>query len=272
MTQKPPHHSALPVRGQASVECYFGPVYHYLYREFLLPEAQSEAEVEFLLDALQPKAGERWLDVPCGYGRHLLPWQRLAPQTQLCGLELQDHFLHEAGLGRDQHVAVGDMRSLPYADASFDGILNLFNSFGYYPTPKGCRAGSKPDDLWILREWARVLRSGGRLVLDLSNRRALLQAIREQSVMQYWCEDYEVIEEFDWDAKAECLINRSRYRWPGGDDERTYRLRVYTPAQLRQLLARAGFSWESAWGDFEDEPFDSYESERMLVVARKTKV
>jgi len=46
------------------------------------------------------------------------------------------------------------MRRLPFADASFDAVLNLFNAFGYLE--------DDAQDELVLHEVARVLRPGGR--------------------------------------------------------------------------------------------------------------
>ena len=58
--------------------------------------------------------------------------------------------LRRAGLDAD--IRVGDVQALPYADASFDTVLNTMAFSGY------------PDGRSALSEMVRVLRPGGRLV------------------------------------------------------------------------------------------------------------
>ena len=48
----------------------------------------------------------------------------------------------------------GDYRELPFEDASFDTVFNLFSSLGYLERDK---------DVGVLREFRRVLRPGGAL-------------------------------------------------------------------------------------------------------------
>jgi SAM-dependent methyltransferase len=174
MRGKASHSPAWPRAGHTPVERYFGPIYHRLYSEYLLPGEQADAEAAFLLRALKPRPGACWLDTPCGYGRHLVRLRALRPDLRLAGLERQIGFL-QAEAGLRGHAVNGDMRWLPFAGRSFDAVLNLFNSFGYYPARRGT-ARSERTDTDALAEWARVLKRGGRLVLDLSNRRTLLQA------------------------------------------------------------------------------------------------
>ena len=121
----------------------------------------------------------------------------------------------------------------------------------------------------MAREWARVLKPGGRLVLDLANRRALLGLVRRQPRIRYGTAQWEAAESFRWDARSECLANRTRWRWSGGQEEGAYRVRLYTPAQIRALLARAGLRVEAMLGSFRGTPFDPARSDRMLIVARR---
>ena len=50
---------------------YFGQGYYHVYRDFLMSPAHTRMEVDFLIRELRPQPGERWLDMACGYGRHL---------------------------------------------------------------------------------------------------------------------------------------------------------------------------------------------------------
>ena len=121
----------------------------------------------------------------------------------------------------------------------------------------------------MLAECARVLRRRGRLVLDLANRRALVALVRRQPMIRYAGEGFEVIEQFAWDPESEVLRNETRWRWAGGQERARYRLRLYTPAQIRRELARAGFELLELCGGFDGSPLDPHNSDHMLVLARK---
>jgi ubiquinone/menaquinone biosynthesis C-methylase UbiE len=113
-----------------------------------------------LREALEPKPGERLLEVGPGTGYYALPvagW--LAPSGRLDVLDVQqemlDHTMHRA---REEGVtgidpACADARELPYADATFDGA--------YLVTV----LGEIPDRGAALRELHRVVRPGGRVVV-----------------------------------------------------------------------------------------------------------
>jgi ubiquinone/menaquinone biosynthesis C-methylase UbiE len=115
---------------------------------------------ERLRDILAPRAGERLLEVGPGTGYYALPvaeW--LSPDGRLDVLDVQqemlDHTLrraHEHGIDNITS-RLADARELPYPDDSFDGA--------YLVTV----LGEIPDQDAALRELARVVKKGGRVVV-----------------------------------------------------------------------------------------------------------
>jgi ubiquinone/menaquinone biosynthesis C-methylase UbiE len=113
-----------------------------------------------LREALTPQAGERLLEVGPGTGYYALPvaeW--LGPEGTLEVFDLQQEMLdHTARRARQAglHTIVptqGDARALPYGDDVVDGA--------YLVTV----LGEIPDQEAALRELARVVRPGGRVVV-----------------------------------------------------------------------------------------------------------
>jgi SAM-dependent methyltransferase len=144
---------------------FFGPAYEAIAARFPGPGGTTEAartarEVATVLRVARAHFGARAdarrlriLDVPCGAGRHA---RALATQGfAVVGLDLQEHALRRL---RPVPCAVADMRSLPVASGSFDLVLNLWNSLGYFL--------EEAEDLVPLGEFRRVLRPGGLAVLQ----------------------------------------------------------------------------------------------------------
>jgi SAM-dependent methyltransferase len=119
-----------------------------------LAEAHNRPLFEAVLDAAGAGPGTRVLDVGCGTGLTLL----LAAQRGAApsGLDISPGLL---GLARerlpDADLRAGDMESLPFGDAAFDAVTGV-NAFQFAGDPR--RA---------LREAARVVRPGGRVVASL---------------------------------------------------------------------------------------------------------
>ena len=127
--------------------------------------------------ALEPRPGERLLEVGPGTGYYALPvagW--LAPGGTLEILDVQremlDHTLRRAAeQGRDGIVATqADARSMPYDDASFDAA--------YLVTV----LGEIPDQDAALRELQRVVRPGGRVVVTLPYAESYSEHWRDEAV------------------------------------------------------------------------------------------
>jgi ubiquinone/menaquinone biosynthesis C-methylase UbiE len=135
-----------------------GPMPHLLRWTLRVPRGnQSPAH---LARILEPRSGERMLEIGPGVGIHALPIARaLAPGGTLDVLDVQQAMLDDvmqrartAAIGNIE-PALGDARRLPYPDRTFDaayliGVL-----------------GEVPDEDAALQELRRVLKPTGRLVL-----------------------------------------------------------------------------------------------------------
>ena len=129
-------------------------------------DAGASFEVEHHAEALRladVQPGQRVLDVACGTGRGTLGLaQAVGPTGRVDALDLTQAMLDQAHaklehleLSARVHLKQGDARQLPYPDAAFDLVYNGY-MFDLIPLD-----GFAP----ILKEMARVLKSGGKLVL-----------------------------------------------------------------------------------------------------------
>jgi ubiquinone/menaquinone biosynthesis C-methylase UbiE len=113
-----------------------------------------------LAEILEPKPGERILEVGPGTGYYTLDVaESVAPQGQVEIFDLQQEMLdHTMRRASERGIAnitptQGDATELSYADGSFDAV-HLTTVLGEIP-----------DQRAALRELARVLKPGGRLVV-----------------------------------------------------------------------------------------------------------
>lgn len=101
------------------------------------------------------------LDLCCGQGRHAVPLA--ARGYHVTGLDRDSYALAEGrrkATGNVQFVQ-GDTRDLSSVPGSFDAIINLWQSFGYFD------AVTNSD---ILRQISNKLNRHGRLLLDIYHR------------------------------------------------------------------------------------------------------
>jgi SAM-dependent methyltransferase len=155
------------------------------------------------------------------------------------------------------------MRRLPFADASFDAVLNLFNAFGYLE--------DEAEDELVLAEVARVLAPGGRFLQELANREALVRDWDDRRVLRN-DEDLVVLQERTLDLRA----SRDRARWtligPGGRRvTREVAIRLYTLTELAAMLDRAGLDLLEVLGDLDGGPLELDSSFLVTLSARAGK-
>jgi SAM-dependent methyltransferase len=200
------------------------------------------------------------LDVPCGFGRHSVPLARAG--YRVVGVDRSQALLDEArrrsGGERWPKLTRADYRELPFADASFDAALNLFSSLGYLGDEEDTRA---------LGEIGRVLRPGGRLVIEIMHRDLMVRRFAEHD-WQMLGEGRLLLEQRTFDPASGLAQTTQTLIEPSGErDSRTFSLRVYTATELLAMLDRAGFAEARCHGDLQGAPFET--STRLVVVARR---
>ena len=222
----------------------FDELYLRTYADHEPGDSREEALAAVRLAGVEPP-GEV-LDAPCGYGRHS---RALAEAGfRVTGADRSPVLLEEArrrSSGAEWPSWVqADHRELPFEDHSFDCVLNLFSSIGYR---------GEEGDLQTLREARRVLRPGGRLVLETQHRDRVMA----------------IYQESDWEARGDDLRLDVRRFDPvagevesdliliGADGSRhsvTYRIRLYTATELVRLVSEAGFVKVECFGTFAGDP------------------
>ena len=212
------------------------------------------------LQALLGIDGGRVLDMPCGPGRHSLELARRG--FEVTGLDRTERYLDEArrraaAEGLDATFVQGDMREGTGQD--FDVVLNLFSSFGYFDDPA--------DDRRHLETCLRVLRPGGRLVIDTMSLEVLARVFEPSTVIE---------REDDLLIERRRILNawrtvESTWTVLGSDGSRrdaTFRVRLYSGRELAGLAMRSGFDQVEVYGHLDGRPFD-HAAARLVLVAHK---
>lgn len=236
-------------------EDWFGEEYLALYEHRDLHEAHAVGELIQAQTGLATGSAIPVLDLACGAGRH----QRMLADRGwwTVGLDLSPSLLRAArGLDRAAPLVRADMRALPFAEASFALVVNLFTSFGYFR--------DDAQHLRVIAEVARVTRRGGWFVLDFLN----AFQVRDTLVP------------FDERTVGTMLVEQEREITPDGrfvrktitlvDLGRTFveRVRLFEPAELVAMCTEAGFRVESVFGDYAGAPL-AMDSPRAILLARR---
>jgi SAM-dependent methyltransferase len=223
---------------------------------------RDRAEVGRLIEVLGLPVGSRLLDAPCGQGRHA---HLLAEAGfRVDGIDYSGKLLALAtkrGSGPLLHYRRTDIRRLPARwTGRFDGVLNLFTSFGFFDNPS--------DDARVISELARVLKSGGILVWHGGSR----DGVMSRFLSRDWWETRDgamVAQERRFDPLSGVLMIESTFRRKHGrTTRREHRIRLYTATRIAELCSREGLIVEEAFDGFSARPLTRRSGE-MLLVARK---
>lgn len=231
------------------------PYYHQLYAHRDLTEAAGF--IDALIARLDPAAGASMLDLGCGAGRHA---RRLATHGfDVTGLDLSADSIRQASTHADERLrfARHDMR-VPFGFETFDYVLNLFTSFGYFDRAE--------DHLAVVRNIAAALRPGGALVLDYLNVTVAEAQLRPYETLERDGVRYAISRRSDA-AHIYKLITVSGGRSTAIAHEE--RVAKFGLEDFRLMLALYGLDIEAVYGDYAFGSFDPRSSPRLIVVARK---
>lgn len=237
-------------------ETFFGIDYLKRYVHTTTPE-----EVDTIERLLRLRKGARILDLACGAGRHTIELARRG--YEVTGYDLSKALLAEARRAARRarvrpELVVGDMRELPYA-GTFDAVLNLFTSFGYFERPK--------EDHRVLAGIARALRPRGKFLMELANRDSLAATLPVQA-WRIRDDGTVVLDEGTFDPLRSRFETRQIVIDSKGTREYLGSVRAYTLADLKEMFDAHRLFVHRVLGGFDLSPYTS-RSQRMLLYAVK---
>lgn len=199
----------------------------------------TKVEVDMFLEILNIPKDAKILDLCCGHGRHSLELARRGFQN-VEGLDRSRYLIQKARAeakkqGLNVKFREGDARKLPYPSDTFDVVLILGNSFGYFETIQ--------DDINVLKEVFRVLKPWGKILLDVADGDYLRQNFQPRS-WEWIDKKHFVCRERTLSMDKQRLISREviTHVEKGVIADQIYAVRLYTRELLEELLRRAGFS------------------------------
>ncbi|MHC4530122.1 MAG: class I SAM-dependent methyltransferase [Planctomycetota bacterium] len=220
----------------------------------------AKQEIEQIVSLLKLQPGVSICDLCCGVGRHSLELARHG--LNVTGVDRTALYLEQAkkkaeAEGLNIRFLQEDMRAFCKPNA-FDVVINLLTSFGYFE--------DVADDRRVLENIYKSLRDGGKLLIDIVGKEILARIFQERR----WREEDGVIvlEEAKVRDNWGSIDNRWIIIRDGNRDEYRFFLRLYSAAQLCELLKSCGFRQVEVYGNFSGSPYDQT-AERLIVVAHK---
>ena len=194
------------------------------------------------------------LDCPCGFGRHAAVLA--AAGFRVTGADRSQVLLDEARRRGAESISCRRITaSCPSRTRASTRVLNLFSALGYT---------GEEGDAQALREFRRVLRSGGKLVIETMHRDRLMR-IFQQRRWERLPTGY-LLEEGSFDQVSGVYSNVMTYiPDEGSRREFPYAMRTYSATELVGMLRAAGFEQVDCYGAFDGSElgFDT----RLVLVA-----
>lgn len=222
---------------------------------------RDDQEARKLSDLIHPRfppsGHPRLLDLACGRGRHSLNLARLG--YAVTGLDLSPRAISIARekLASQHQKAdfiLGDMRE-PLPD-TFDGIVNLFTSFGYFD--------DDGQNRMVLRSIREMLRPGGFLVLDYLNEQWVRKTLVPRETGSLPSCDY-VIDR--WISGSMVMKKISTFRPGSPPREFNEQVKLYGERWFTDELEALGFRITERLGAYDGSPFDPERSPRLITIA-----
>ncbi len=230
------------------------PYYHLLYQHRDTSDAQ--AFMSRLIEELPLLPKHSVLDLACGKGRHSIYLNKQG--LDVVGVDLSENNVRYAKQFENNRLRfqVHDMRK-QIKKASFDVILNLFTSFGYFPT--------EAENQQVVQAAVNALRSEGLFLLDFLNPDYVIANLRRTETKAYEGITFRIQRKIE----NGFIIKDIHFK----DNEEVFhfqeRVRAISLAQFKQYFERAGLTIQHVWGDYELSSFTPQSSPRLIVVGKK---
>jgi D-alanine-D-alanine ligase len=196
-------------------------------------------ELDVFCGILNMSPEDRILDLCCGQGRVSLELARRG-FANVEGVD-RSHYLIQRGKtqAKKESLSVkfreGDARKLRYAPDTFDVVMILGNSFGYFETVE--------DDARVAKEVFRVLKPWGKLLIDVTDGEYLRRKFQPRS-WEWIDKKFFVCRERSLSSDKQRLISREvvTHVEKGVIADQFYAERLYTRKSIQELLEKAGFT------------------------------
>jgi len=207
----------------------------------------TSAEIDLFSKILNLQTDQNILDLCCGHGRHSLELARRG-FDRVEGLDRSRFLIQEARkTARKKKFSLkfreGDARRLPFPPDSFDVVLILGNSFGYFDLIE--------DDLRVLKEAFKVLKPWGHILIDLTDGEYLKKNFQPRS-WEWLDKGHYVCRERSLSLDKQRLISREviSHVNEGVLVDQFYAERLYSKKKITELLINAGYTDVVFQGDF----------------------
>jgi SAM-dependent methyltransferase len=235
------------------------PLYEKLYAYRNKNEANKLAELIEL--EIPPPEYPAILDLGCGRGRYSIT---LAERGyHVLGIDLSKEVIAKAAQIAGEkdlpnlHFQVGDMRRP--LDKTFDAIVNLFTSFGYFL--------KDAENAQVIESVSSMLQPNGIFILDYLN----AYKVRKDLVPEEEDDFQDLKVHIQRKIRGNMVYKHICFTGKGINKPIEYqeRVKLFELEWFENIFEKNGFDIKQVYGSYEGEPFDKEKSPRLLMLAKK---
>lgn len=241
-------------------EWFDSPLYEKIYSNRNKEEAALLAN---LIETIIPiEKYSNILDLGCGRGRHSITLAQRG--YQVTGLDLSEEAIHKARrLAENEGLAnlqffIGDMRD--QLDYTFDAVLNLFTTFGYFLDDS--------ENIKVLFNVKNMIKNDGIFIQDFLNSSYIKKTLVPHETGRYENLYYEI------ERRIENGMVFKNIRFTGPDltepVEYNERVKLYNLTWFKEQLSNTGLKLQATYGEYDGRSYDEQESSRMIMVSKKS--
>lgn len=237
-------------------EWFDSPYYHILYRH--RDEEEAQEFIDNLAQYFDFQENQKAMDLACGKGRHSIYLAKKG--LDVTGLDLSVKNIELASRHAHKHLRfdVHDMRET-YADEEFDYVFNLFTSFGYFDDAS--------EHEKTIKSVRNSLKPGGCLTIDFLNPQMVIDQLVPSEIknidginfrISRYIEDGFIIKNIHFEDDGQAYFFQER-------------VKAITKSEFLSYFESAGLKVIDIFGDYQLGEFQEHQSNRMILIAQKSK-
>tara|TARA_B100000475_G_scaffold127491_1_gene93178 strand:- start:7 stop:717 length:711 start_codon:yes stop_codon:yes gene_type:complete len=226
--------------------------YHILYKHRDYNEARNF--IDNIIEYLDLKKGLKILDLACGIGRHSIYLDKIG--FKVVGTDKSPNNIKIAKASQNQSLNFLQMEMIDNTNHKYDGIFNLFTSFGYV---------NHDYNLKTVKNIERQLKDNGTVVVDFMN----TLFVKNNLVI----EETKVINDLSFKIKRRS-DGKFIYKEIKFNDKKDYffheKVMDLSLNDFESYLKRYNLRIIKTFGDYNLNDFDIKNSERLIMVIKKS--
>lgn len=226
----------------------------------------TKRQVDFLVEKLELRGGERILDLACGFGRHSLELARRG--YDVTGVDITAQYIEYATKQAQNEklnakFICSDVRKVPFNN-EFDVVINMADgAIGYLENDE--------ENKKIFAVVSKALKSGGKHFMDIMN--------GSYAETHFPCKLWDAgekgltLSEFEWNSKTKTLLyGQADYPYgevlskPEMPEENP--IRLYSLDEIKEIFSDIGMSVSGSYADFNGKP-SSENAIQLLVYSKR---